>query len=161
MPAEQILQLFAAIKKKEVLKLAKEFTLTFDDLADAIGVCGKIGYEHFARFFDRNSDRLWQKIRRDHTPISIGKMLTQIEWESRRTCFHLFALKENPEFWHLFFWDSCEESGGGRFIEGSHVHFVNYLWGIGLDEITDNLPKRPKVSVHIKTKSEDAEYNAG
>jgi len=149
-----MLELFSATKKKEVVKLCKKMTLADSDLVSMINGCGAAGYCHIPRFFDTDSNHLWEKAKRERTPDNMRAMFNQLEKESKRIAFHFFARNDNLKVWHLFFYDTTEFSGRSRFSEGSHLHFVNHLWGLDVNQVFDNLPERPTSSVHIKVRSE-------
>lgn len=153
-PSEKMLELFAATKKSESEKICQKLMLNDSDLASIIMGCSSIGYSHTPRYFDTDADHLWAKVRKDRSPQNFKQMFKQIQKEAKRTVFHFFTLNEDSKIWHMIFYDTNEYSGMSRFTAGSHLHFVNYLWGLDVDSILERLPERPRSSAHIKVRSE-------
>ena len=142
-PSEKLAELFTITKKQEVVKRGKELILSYHDLATTVAGCGSIGYNHIARHFDSDVGHIWTAAKKgEMTPALLRKTHKQLTKESKRTSFHFFVSKDT-EAWHLLFGDTTESNGVSRFVGGSHLHFINHLWGIDGDEILRRLPERP------------------
>ena len=135
-----ITKLFEIKKKSELKKYSRTISITLKDFVSLICNCNAIGYNHQIRTKvftpqhliltekDRNalgSAEVGQKIEGDAL-TAINKM-RQIFIDRKCLIAHLF---HNFLYWHLFFFDQrdFEAQMENHWKEGSHIHFVNYLW---------------------------------
>ena len=166
-----ITKLFEIGKKSELKKYSRTISITLKDFASLICNCNTIGYIHQIRYKDfipqhliltekdRNalgSTKVGQKPESDAL-TAINKM-GQIFIDRKYLIAHLF---HNFLKWHLFFFDQrdFEAQMENHWKEGSHIHFVNYLWTQyrinTIDDLFDNRNFSRGDTLHIRFENPD------
>lgn len=127
-------------KKSELDKYCRKIVIPQEDLVKLIHCSWKIGYIHKIKYNDFVPSHLkpTDKERKALSASKVGETLegdgkkyfskiSQIFEQRRYLVAHIFY---NKEKWHLFYFDQrdMEEMKGNHWKEGSHIHFVNYLW---------------------------------
>jgi hypothetical protein len=158
---DNLSKLFSASRKSEAVKLCHEIVLSDFDITRMIINCGLCGYQHPPIFHENDVDYIFDSLARTGiTPSNLSSTYRQLEKDSATTIFHFFILTEKPEIWHLLYWDSREDWYPGQFKFGTHVHFINHLWGdITIQDVMRRIPERPKCGAHIRTHRETSEAN--
>ena len=158
-------------KKSELKKYCKKIVITKEDLVKLITNCYKIGYFHQIKYNDFLPPNLepTDKERQAISSLKTGEILTGDAKKFANKLFQLFKQRRylvahifyNKEKWHLFYFDQkdMEEMKGNHWQEGSHIHFVNYLWPqYNIDElwkIFDDSSATVGGKLHIRYKHQE------
>lgn len=156
--------LFEQTKKADLLKYCRTLTIRSEELAAMAFSSHKIGYLHKIKTFEYIPEHLkilpGERLSDDLKPGQklTGKdlaFLNKIKGtfaQRRYSVAHLFI---GHDKWHIFYFDfhDIDDQEWKHWKEGSHIHFVNYLWAnLNVDEVWENLAGRSNKSygIHIK-----------
>lgn len=129
---EKLLKLLQISTKSEADKYCKSLIISEFELFLFIQNCHLIGFEHKSKFPDYVpahliiSDTDTTKLKNGNTkPVS--KKLGPLLDERRRINVHLFY--RNSE-WHCFYFsdDDIEKNENNHWKNGSHIHYISFLW---------------------------------
>jgi len=163
---DYFVELLEIEKKSELIKFCKELIVYKKDFVKLIVNSRKIGYLHEIKYNDfvpihlDPTDEEFEALQAVDKPGKLeGKAkkfmskIGQIFVERRYLVVHVFY---NELKWHLFYFDQrdIEKERRNHWKEGSHIHFVNYLWpnhDLGnLWEIFDKSNASVGGKIHIK-----------
>lgn len=131
-------------KKREVQNLARSLRITGDDFVSLILSCERLesGYIHLIHHRDIVPEHLRLTANDLQTMgdgVEVGKQLeggarkvfnkiTQTFKDRRLLTGHLFISGDGTR-WHFFYFDQRDYApGANHWVQGAHMHFVNYLW---------------------------------
>ena len=138
---EYLCKMLEIEKKSDLEKYCKKIVIPQEGLVKLIYCSNKIGYLHQIKYNNfvpphlkttdkeikalASSDKAGETLKGDAKKF-VNK-ISQTFKERRYLVAHIFY---NAEKWHLFYFDQrdMEEMRGNHWKEGSHIHFVNYLW---------------------------------
>lgn len=151
--------------KSELKKYSRTISINLRDFANLICNCHTLGYNHQIRYHDFVPQHLipTEKDRDAIGSASGGKLegnaktawnkIRQIFTDRRCLIAHVFY---NATKWHLFYFDQrdFETQTKNHWKEGSHIHFVNFLWtqyNINtINDIFDNCKTSISGKLHIR-----------
>lgn len=129
---EKLQTLLGYTKKSKLVAYTKRIVISEEELVLLVHNCNHIGYTHHSKFLEyvpenrrlTESDRTL--MRQNEPKKFIGKIRAIFE-ERKNYMVHLF---ENEDKWHCFFYTykDMESGGKGHWVNGSHLHLINYLW---------------------------------
>ncbi len=127
-------------KKAELVKYSKNLVIEKEQFAMLVHNCHRIGYRHARKTKDFVPEHLHpnneevaslSSIKTGETlskdALKFVQKISQSFKQRRLLVAHVFY---NDSQWHIFYFDQrdLEDFEKNHWKEGSHIHFVNYLW---------------------------------
>lgn len=162
-----LIKLLEIDRKSELRKYSRKIIIKKSDFANLILSSFLIGYTHQIKYKDfipqhLNPSLEERKALIENSPGPVtGKAkkfvskVSQLFKDRRYLVGHIFY---NKNKWHLFYFDQRDsEKRKNHWIEGPHIHFVNYLWGVNVDQLWSSFNTRRggfSKGLHIKYEME-------
>lgn len=162
-----VIELFSKNKKSDLVKYCRDITITKHEFAETVMFSELIGYYHNIRTIEYIPDHLKINKKEDFFNKSRNKKslteedqkffkkISSIFQQRRYIISHLFISKDK---WHIFYFDFHDiDITNNHWKNGSHIHFVNYLWSnLNCKEVWESLGKRTNKSygIHIRWNNE-------
>jgi hypothetical protein len=166
---EKLMKMFECEKKSQLQRYARELVLSSDAFFHLIVACETHGqpFLHQIHYRDHVPEHLhpseaeWKALAdnglgllKSEAAKTVSKM-TQMFVERRYLVGHMFVTPDRSK-WHFFCFDQrdLEKGKPNHWKEGSHVHFVNWLWpGQDAQAVWTNFIEgdyRPGNSLHLR-----------
>ena len=158
-----LFKIFSFTKKNELTKGAAGIAITGRELSDTVIGCQSLGFRYFRQQHNWAPEHL-SPSQEELNSLKIGnedsvvmkkriKFFNKIDQgfkERKLIIFHLFVMSE--KIWHVIYFNEKDSDikTGNHWKHGPHIHIVNHLWGVSLEDLWNNFPKLPKNGLHIR-----------